>query len=79
MRLLILLLLMGCSHTSYRNGPVHVERWAFGSDIDLKPISDTSDKFGNHSVKIKGLDSNQSEAVGKAVEGAVTAIMKGAP
>jgi hypothetical protein len=76
LKYLLFLLLAGCSHVTYTNGPVKVERWAIGTNITLMPISDTVVKSG-HNIKIGGLDSNQSEAVGKAVEGAVTAIIKG--
>ena len=81
MRILLLFMvgiLAGCSHVIYRNGPVTVERWSLGTDLELKPISDSANTRGDHTVKIGGLDSNQSQAIGAAVEGAVSAIMKGA-
>ncbi len=70
------LLLSGCSYTTYQNGPVKVFRVAIGNDLALSKVTDTV-KDGGHSVKIGGYDSNQSEAIKRAVEVAIDTAMKG--
>ena len=73
---LLVISLCGCSYTTYENGPVKVFRVAIGNDLVLNKVTDTV-KDGGHSVKIGGYDSNQSEAVKKAVEIAIDSAMKG--
>ena len=76
--LICLVLLSACTTITYQDGGSKFTRTSFGTQLQITELKATISPKGERTIRLKGYNSDQAEALGAVAEGITKGLAQGA-